>query len=109
MIGCPIINPCVGVRMNTERVNPSMSGILTLLVRIHTPKIMKNPMIPHNRVGVIPVAKYPGQMFGAMLSIEKCRALMFLNAFPNVGVGITVTANRVKDLSFPHPVESHAL
>jgi hypothetical protein len=48
-------------------------------------------------------------MFGAMLSTEKCRAVMFLYPAPNVEVGIGVIAGIAAVRSVAsHPVESQA-
>jgi hypothetical protein len=46
---------------------------------------------------------------GAITVIFQCDLLMFVYPCPNVVVGIGVIGNVVNDISFPHPVESHAV
>ena len=110
IMGAPRNNPAVGVAMNVAISNPSNNTIFTLFVLNQNPKKMKKNIIPHNRVGVIPVAVYPGKRLGAILSIAKCRAVRFLYAFPNVVVGNGVIVNSVRVCSVAsHPVESQDL
>ena len=69
--GVPNINPAVGLNINTAINNARINTNRTLLVLNQNPKIMKKNMMPHKSDADMPVAKYPGNMFGAMLSIEK--------------------------------------